>query len=139
MTFNKITIEATILADSAKVWTYYTSPEHITKWNFASDDWHCPQATNDLRVGGVYSSRMEAKDGSFGFDFNTVYKAIEMGKSFTYEMEDGRQANVEFTPNTEGTFVKVIFDAETQNSEDLQKGGWQAILNNFKKYVEASV
>lgn len=139
MTFNKITIEATILADSAKVWTYYTSPEHITQWNFASDDWHCPQATNDLRVGGVYSSRMEAKDGSFGFDFNTVYKSIEMGKSFTYEMEDGRQASVEFTPNAEGTYVKVIFDAETQNSEDLQKGGWQAILNNFKKYVEASV
>jgi uncharacterized protein YndB with AHSA1/START domain len=136
MTATKITVQASINAEPKKVWDFYTKPEHITKWNFASDDWHCPRATNDMRVGGTYSARMEAKDGSFGFDFKTVYDKIVDQKSFTYTMEDGRKATVNFDGKGNSTQMTVTFDAETQNSADMQKQGWQAILNNFKKYAE---
>src|SRR5688572_13972772 len=125
MTTTKITVQADIQAEPKKVWDMYTKPEHITKWNFASDDWHCPSAKNDMRVGGIYSARMEAKDKSFGFDFNATYNAIVNNKSFTYTMEDGRQATVNFEGKGNGTHVTVSFDAETQNSIDLQKQGWQ--------------
>jgi uncharacterized protein YndB with AHSA1/START domain len=132
----KITISATILADIQKVWNYYTQPEHITKWNFADPSWHCPKATNDLKVGGKYVARMEAKDGSFGFDFDATYTEINQGRSFTYEF-GGRFATVEFMEAIDQTKVVISFDPETENSVELQQMGWQAILDNFKKYVEA--
>lgn len=132
----KITIQAIISADIKKVWDYYTRPEHITKWNFASDDWQCPHATNDMQVGGKYLARMEAKDGSFGFDFEAVYEQIIVGERFSYTMPDGREVQVTFKDAGGKTEVSVNFDAETENPVEMQKAGWQAILNNFKKYTE---
>lgn len=134
----KITIEATISADTKKVWDFWTKPEHITNWNFASDDWCCPKAENDLKVGGKYSARMEAKDGSFGFDFEAIYDEVIEGNKLTYTMGDGRQATTIFTQEDDKTLVTTSFDAEGTNSAEMQKTGWQAILNNFKKYVEAN-
>ncbi len=131
----KITIEAIINADKNKVWDYYTKPEHITKWNFADPSWHCPTATNDMNVGGRYKARMEAKDGSFGFDFEAVYTEIKKGESFTYEF-GGRLATDEFKEANGQTEITVTFDPETENSIDLQRKGWQAILDNFKKHTE---
>ncbi|HEY9049083.1 MAG TPA: SRPBCC family protein [Ohtaekwangia sp.] len=133
----KISVQATIAADTKKVWDYYTNPAHITRWNFASDDWQCPRAENDLRVGGKYSARMEAKDGSWGFDFEAIYSEVIDQKKFTYAMADGRQATVYFEAVGNQTQVTVTFDAEGENSEEMQRAGWQAILNNFKKYAEA--
>lgn len=138
MTENKIKIKANVFADSKKVWDYYTLPEHITKWNFATDTWQCPAATNDLRIGGKYSARMEAKDGSFGFDFEAVYDEIIDNKKIAYTMTDGRQAIVDFNIDNNQTEVVITFDAEQQNSLELQRDGWQAILNNFKKYTETN-
>lgn len=106
------------------------------KWNFASDDWHCPRVSNDLRVGGTYSARMEARDGSFGFDFITVYDEIIPYQKITYTMEDGRQATTTFIEKEYDTEVTTTFDAENINSPEMQQGGWQAILDNFKKYTE---
>ncbi|WP_428329516.1 SRPBCC family protein [Mucilaginibacter sp.] len=134
---NKITVSATINANAQKVWNYYTNPEHITKWNFADPSWQCPAASNDMRVGGKYSARMEAKDGSFGFDFEAIYDEIVEGKKFTYGMPNGRQVTVLFNENGNQTDVIVTFDAEEQNSPEMQKNGWQAILNNFKKHTES--
>ena len=128
----KITIEADIKADPQKVWDCWTLPEHITHWNFASDDWKCPYARNDLRVGGIYMARMEAKDGSFGFDFEAVYDEIIEYKKITYTMGDGRQATTNFEQKGDTTHVSTVFDAESSNSIEMQKNGWQAILNNFK-------
>ncbi|HEY4326631.1 MAG TPA: SRPBCC family protein [Mucilaginibacter sp.] len=135
---NKIIVTATINADVNKVWDYYTQTGHITKWNFADPSWQCPSAENDMRVGGKYSARMEAKDGSFGFDFEAIYDKIIDGKQFTYTMPDGRQITVVFNKKGSQTEIDVTFDAETQNPEEFQKNGWQAILNNFKKYTEAN-
>lgn len=131
----KITVEATIAADRKKVWDYYTKPEHITKWNFASDDWQCPRAENDMRVGGKYNARMEAKDGSFGFDFEAIYDEVIENEKFTYSF-GGRQSTVTFDDLGDKTKVIVVFDAEDQHPEEFQKQGWQAILDNFKKYAE---
>ncbi len=136
MEATKIQVQANVAADKQKAWDFYTKPEHIVKWNFASDDWQCPRATNDMRVGGKYSARMEAKDGSFGFDFEAVYDQIVPGEKFQYTMPDGRLVNVEFEKNGNSTNVKVLFDAESVNSLELQKGGWQTILDNYKKYAE---
>lgn len=138
MTDNRITIRATILADRKKTWDYYTLPEHITKWNFATDTWHCPTASNDLRVGGKYVARMEAKDGSFGFDFEAIYDEIIENKKIAYTMTDGRQATVDFISGGNQTEIELSFDAEKQNPKEMQRDGWQAILNNFKKYVETN-
>ncbi len=134
--FTKITIESTIKAPIEKVWKYWTSPEHITKWNTASDDWHTPRAENDLRVGGKFLSRMEAKDGSFGFDFEGVYDQVVIHEKIAYSMSDGRTVETTFTKDGDKTKVISTFDAENQNSLEMQRGGWQAILDNFKKYVE---
>lgn len=131
----KITIQASVQAPVEKVWTCYTQPEHITGWNFASDDWQCPWATNDMRIGGKYVARMEAKDGSFGFDLEAVYEAIEPGKSFLYAMGD-RKVEVHFKTLEASTQVVVAFDAETENPVEMQRAGWQAILDNFKRYTE---
>ncbi|EMJ88815.1 SRPBCC family protein [Leptospira meyeri] len=138
MNFEQITIQSTIHADSKKVWDNYTKPEHIVHWNFASDDWQCPWAKNDLRVGGKYSARMEAKDGSFGFEFEATYDKVIDQKLISYTMEDGRRATVAFETLENKTQVTIIFDAENQNPIEMQKGGWQAILDNFKKYVESN-
>jgi uncharacterized protein YndB with AHSA1/START domain len=135
---NQITITATVNADIKKAWDYYTQPEHITKWNFADPSWQCPSASNDMQVGGKYSARMEAKDGSFGFDFEATYDEIVEGKSFTYTIPDGRQVTVVFNPTGNQTEVTVTFDTENQNSFEMQKNGWQAILNNYKSYTEAN-
>lgn len=135
MSLPKITVQATIHADTKKVWDYYTLPTHITQWNFADPSWHCPRAENTMKVGGTYKARMEAKDGSFGFDFEAIYSEISAGKHFTYEF-GGRTASVNFNDSNHQTEVVVTFDPETENSIELQRDGWQAILNNFKKYVE---
>lgn len=137
MTQEKIIIKTLISADKQKVWDYYTKPEHIIKWNFADPSWHCPTASNDLIIGGKYIARMEAKDGSFGFDFDAVYTEINQGDSFTYEF-GGRFATVEFKETNGQTEVIVTFDPETENSIELQRNGWQAILDNFKKYTETN-
>jgi uncharacterized protein YndB with AHSA1/START domain len=138
MTQEKISIRTTISADKQKVWNYYTQPEHITQWNFALDTWHCPSASNDLRVGGKYIARMEAKDGSFGFDFEGTYNEVILGETFTFIMPDNRVVNVTFKELKSQTEVTVTFDAENQNPVEMQRQGWQAILDNFKKYTEAN-
>jgi len=136
----KITVKALVSAPTKKVWEYYTSPDHIIKWNFASDDWCCPSASNELFKGGRYVARMEAKDGSFGFDFEAVYNEVIPYESFSYSMGktlgEGRQATVQFIQKGNETEVIITFDAENENSVDLQQQGWQAILNQFKLYTE---
>ena len=135
MALDKIKIKAIITATKEKVWNFYTNPDHITKWNFADPSWHCPTASNNFKIGGRYLARMEAKDGSFGFDFEAIYTEINQGKGFTYEF-DGRQVTVEFIEENQQTEVIVTFDPETENPIELQRNGWQAILDNFKKYTE---
>ena len=132
----KVTIEATINAPVEKVWEYWNEPSHITQWAFASDDWHAPRAENDLRVGGKFLTRMEAKDGSFGFDFGGEYTDVEKNKLIGYVMGDGREVITEFAPAGNETKIISVFDAEDQNPVEMQKAGWQMILNNFKKHVE---
>ena len=132
----KITIEAIVNVPVGKAWQYYVEPAHITGWNFASDDWCCPRAENDLAVGGKYVARMEAKDGSFGFDFEAVYESVTDRQAFTYVMEDGRRVSTSFEDIDGATRVTTEFDAEKENSAEMQKNGWQAILNNFKAYAE---
>lgn len=131
-----ITIEATINAPVEKVWKYWNEPEHITQWCAASPDWHAPSAKNDLRAGGEFSTRMEAKDGSFGFDFGGVYDVVKVNDYIEYTLGDGRKVEIHFTPDGSSTKVLESFDAEAQNPVDMQQAGWQAILDNFKKYAE---
>jgi uncharacterized protein YndB with AHSA1/START domain len=133
-----ITIEAIVTQPIEKVWTYWTEPTNICKWNNASEDWHTTRAENDLKVGGRFLSRMEAKDGSFGFDFIGTYTAVETHKKIDYVMQDGRMAKTSFIKQDNGIKIVTSFDAEEINSFDLQKGGWQAILDNFKKYTESN-
>ncbi len=132
----EITVEAVIHAKTDKVWEYYTLPKHITKWNFASDDWHCPNAKNDLKPGGTFSWRMEAKDGSFGFDLEGTFNNIILLKEINYTLNDGRKVTTTFKNADNTTKVTTVFEAETVNPVDLQQQGWQAILNNFKNYTE---
>ncbi|MEX2380640.1 MAG: SRPBCC domain-containing protein [Vicingaceae bacterium] len=132
----KITVQAKVLGDRQKVWEYYMNSKHIVNWNFADPSWHCPAAENDLRLEGEYFARMEAKDGSFGFDFKAIYDEVKVGKSFAYTLEDGRKVVGIFQDNNGETMLTLTFDAEDQNSVEMQKSGWQAILDNFKKYVE---
>lgn len=131
-----ITIEAIINAPINKVWNAWNVPEHITQWAFASDEWHCPAAENDLQIGGKFSTRMEAKDGSFGFEFGGIYDEVKTNELIAYTLGDGRKVKIEFI--NQGDFTKVIetFDPENQNSVEMQQAGWQAILDNFKKYAE---
>ena len=133
----KITVTALVSAETTKVWKYYTQPEHITRWNFADPSWHCPSASNDMRIGGQYVARMEARDGSFGFDFTATYTEIHPGNTFTYEFW-GRFATVRFREANGQTEVIITFDPETENPVELQRDGWQAILDNFKKYTETN-
>lgn len=139
-TVNKtsITVEATVHAPIEKVWRLWTSPEHITQWNNASDDWHTPKAENDLQVGGKFLSRMEAKDGSFGFDFCGVYDELKLYELIGYTIADGRVVRITFSSQDNSTRVVETFEAESTHSIEMQKGGWQSILNNFKKYAETN-
>lgn len=132
----KITVAADIKAPIEKVWNAYTQPQHITQWNQASEDWYCPRAENDLRVGGKYNARMEAKDGSFGFDFEAIYDEVETNKKISYNMLDGRNATTEFISEGNTTKVSTTFDPENMNPTEMQQDGWQAILNSFKNHVE---
>lgn len=132
---NKITITESIKASINKVWEYYTGPEHIVKWNAASDDWHTTRAENDLHVGGKFCSHMEAKDGSVGFDFEGTYREVKEHELLVYELADKRQVKVTFEEKNNSTLITVVFDPETENSLEMQRGGWQAILTNFRTYV----
>jgi uncharacterized protein YndB with AHSA1/START domain len=134
----KITVETVVNAPVDKVWNSWNQPEHITKWCAASDDWHAPKAENDLKVGGKFATRMEAKDGSFGFDFGGVYDDVKTNELIEYTMGDGRKVVVNFTSNGNETKVVETFDAENTHPIEMQRGGWQAILDNFKKYTEAN-
>lgn len=133
-----ITVEATVHAPVDKVWEYWTEPQHITKWCNASDDWHAPNAENDLRPGGKFLTRMEAKDGSFGFDFGGVYDEVRLNELISYTMGDGRKVTINFISQDNDTKVIETFDAETTHSIEMQEAGWQAILDNFKKYSETA-
>lgn len=132
----KISVTVTVEQPVERVWAAYTTPEDIVRWNFASDDWHTPSSRVDLRVGGSFSSRMEAKDGSAGFDFEGVYTQVVENELLEYEFGD-RRALVTFTEGPGSTVVEVSFDTEDENSVELQRQGWQAILDNFKKYAES--
>ena len=138
-TITRITISALVNKPVAHVWKIWTEPAHITQWCAASDDWHCPKATNDARTSGKFSSTMAARDGSFSFDFEGVYDDVQPHKRIAYTMGDGRTCEILFSPENDGTRVVESFDAETQNSVEMQKGGWQAILDRFKAYAEAQV
>jgi uncharacterized protein YndB with AHSA1/START domain len=131
-----ITIEAIVNTPVAKVWQIWNNPAAIMQWCAASPDWHAINAENDLRQGGKFSSRMEAKDGSFGFDFWGIYDVVEENKRIGYTMGDNRVAVITFTADGNTTKIVETFEAETENPVEMQKGGWQAILDNFKKYSE---
>lgn len=139
MTKNSITVKALVNAPAQIAWRAYTNPVAITQWNFASDDWYCPTAENDLRVGGKMKSRMEAKDGSFGFDFEATYEEVIDQKKLAYGLADGRKVVITFESYGEKTNVVTMFDAESENSLEMQEAGWQAILNNYKAYAERAV
>jgi uncharacterized protein YndB with AHSA1/START domain len=133
----KITVETTVAATIDKAWKYWTSPEHITKWNFASEDWHCPNAENEVKTGGRFKSTMASKDGKMSFDFEGIYDEVLDKKKIAYSLEDGRQVSVVFLDLNGMTKITETFDAEDVNSVELQKSGWQSILDNFKKHVES--
>jgi uncharacterized protein YndB with AHSA1/START domain len=131
-----ITVEILVKASIEKVWQFWTKPEHITKWNHASEDWHTTRAENDLKIGGKFLSRMEAKDGSFGFDFEGIYDSIITNEKISYTLLDDRKVTITFLQIENGVQITETFEAENENSLELQKFGWQAILNNFKNYIE---
>ena len=135
-TRTSITVEATVNAPVTKVWSFWSEPKHIMQWCQASDDWHAPYADNDLKKGGTFKTTMAAKDGSFSFDFGGVYTIVEPYKVIAYEMTDGRKTKIVFTEKGNETHVSETFDAESENPVDMQRAGWQAILDNFKKYTE---
>lgn len=131
-----ITIYTSVNASIEKVWDYWTNPKHIVNWNNASDDWHTPSAKNDLKVGGTFICTMAAKDGSMSFDFEGKYSEIDTYKKIVYQIADGRNVSITFNIIDEKVIITETFEPETENSLELQRGGWQAILTNFKKYTE---
>ena len=136
-TATKITIESTVNAPVEKVWESWTKPDHIVKWNYASDDWHSPWAKSDFREGGNFSARMEAKDGTMGFDFGGVFNVIKTNEYIETTLGDGRKVETSFIKQGNQTKVIETFEAENTHPAELQKNGWQAILDNFKKYTES--
>eukprot|EP01133_Synstelium_polycarpum_P002812 gene2812-3234_t len=134
-----ITIEATVNAPVEKVWEYWTAPAHITQWSYASEDWHTPYAENDLRTGGAFKSTMAAKDGSMSFDFGGIYDEVQQHHSIKYTLDDARKVEILFEPHENSTKITESFEAESTNPVEMQQGGWQAILNNFKKYTESKI
>lgn len=135
---SSITVEVKVNAPLEKVWDYWTNPQHIVQWCYASDDWHAPHASNDLRVGGKFNSRMEAKDGSMGFDFEGEYTKVEQHIEIEYVLADARKVNIRFDSDGKETTVTETFDPENENTLELQQAGWQAILDNFKRYTESN-
>ena len=135
----RVTIKAIILAPIEKVWISWTDPKHIKNWNNASEDWHTTTATNDLRAGGSFLSRMEAKDGSFGFDFSGIYDEVRLHEKISYTLADARRVEITFRGDGNTTEIIESFDAESENPIEMQRYGWQAILNNFKGYTEAAI
>jgi uncharacterized protein YndB with AHSA1/START domain len=133
----KITVETLVNAKLNKVWDAWNNPSDIKQWNTAQEDWHTTKSTVDLREGGKFLSRMEAKDGSEGFDFEGTYTRIVPKKAIEYRMSDGREVKVEFVERAGGILVQETFDAETENTPELQRQGWQAILDNFRRHLEA--
>ena len=133
-----ITVKTSINAPVEKVWELWSNPEHIIKWSSASDDWHTPKSENDLRPGGRFESRMEAKDGSMGFDFGGTYDAVEHLKLIEYKLDDQRKVTINFSTDNDTTNLEETFDAESSQPVEMQQGGWQAILDHFKRYVEES-
>lgn len=133
----KITVETVVKAEPGRVWEAWNNPADIKQWNNASDDWHTTSSSVDLREGGKFTSRMEARDGSQGFDFEGTYTRVEPDKTIEYRMSDGREVKVEFVPRADGVLVKETFDTEDENAPEIQRQGWQAILDNFGKHVEA--
>jgi uncharacterized protein YndB with AHSA1/START domain len=136
MTNQKITVKTTVAAPVEEVWSAYTTPDDITQWNFANDDWCCPQAEVDLRTGGKQIARMEAKDGSMGFDFAGTYEEVKPFEALTLVLDDGRGSRTTFAEESGKTHVVTTFDAEAQNPIEMQRDGWQAILSNFKAHIE---
>jgi len=132
-----ITVRAVVKKPVQKVWDCWSEPGHITHWNFASQDWHCPLATNSLREGEHFIWRMEAKDGSMGFDFSGTYTRVEKHKLIEYELDDGRKVSVSFSERDGATHITEHFEAENMNSRELQQKGWQAILDHLKSYAES--
>lgn len=132
----KVTVQTVIEAPVEKVWIYWTEPEHITKWYQASDDWHAPKAENDLRVGGRFLTRMEAKDGRMGFDFGGIYDVVTVHEEISYTLGDDRKVWITFISEGDQTKVIQTFDAENSQPIEFQQAGWQAILDSFKAYVE---
>ncbi len=130
-----ITVETTVPVSPKLAWEYWTNPAHITQWNQASEDWHTPRAENDLRVGGKFSSRMESKDGKFGFDFWGIYDAVEPYRLLASTLGDERTVRTTFEPVAAGTRIVETFEAEGENSVEMQRQGWQAILDSYSKYV----
>jgi uncharacterized protein YndB with AHSA1/START domain len=135
----KITVETEVAAPLKQVWDAWVTPDHITKWNFAIDEWCCPRAEIDLKIGGTFKYRMEAKDGSFGFDFEGVFTKVAPQQSLHFKLGDERLVTIEFQQTANGTRVAETFEAEDENSAEQQKQGWQSILNNFKKHVEIQI
>lgn len=131
-----VTVQATVNTPVEKAWKYFNEPDHIKQWAFASDDWHAPKSENDLRTGGKFSTTMAAKDGSYSFEFGGVYDNVVPNKVIEYTMGDGRKVKTIFDGKNGGTVVTQTFDAETENPIDMQRAGWQAILDNFKKHAE---
>lgn len=131
-----ITVQNKVNAPIEKVWKCWTSPEHITKWNNASDDWHTPYAENDLRTGGKFKFTMASKDGAMSFDFGGEYTLVEQNKTIEYVLGDGRKVEISFTVTPNGVEIIESFDPETVNPHEMQRAGWQAILDNFKKHTE---
>jgi uncharacterized protein YndB with AHSA1/START domain len=136
---NPITISATVNATPEKVWQFWNLPEHVTQWNQATPDWHCPKASSDLRVGGKFSATMAAKDGSFSFDFEGTYTEVIPNQLLRYTMPDGRKVEVKFVSEGNATIITETFDPETENPIEMQEAGWQMILNSFKSYAESKV
>lgn len=134
-----ITIKATVNAPVETVWKYWTEPEHIKKWNNASEDWHTTAAENDLRAGGKFLSRMEAKDGSFGFDFFGIYDDVKLYENLEYTLGDDRKVKITFVSEENKTEVTETFEAESTHSIEMQEAGWQSILDNFKRYTEEQI
>lgn len=136
MNTQKININARIRTPIATSWERWTNPDHITQWNFATPAWHCPRATNELQPGGRYYARMEARDGSVGFDFEGVYDVVTDYQHLRYTLANGRQVDTRFAEADGATIISLSVDAESENPIDMQREGWQAILDNFKSYAE---
>ena len=134
----QVTVETNVSADIEKVWDYWTDPKHIINWNFASPDWHCPMAENSLKVGGRFSWRMESKDGEMGFDYCGTYNNVIVNKEISHLLDDGRKVKVTFLKNGNEVTIRETFEVEDESSIEMQRQGWQNILDNFKNYTEST-